>query len=305
MFKMKQENQSFSYPKPLVAWATVATLSLTYMFSIIDRSILTLLVDPMKEDLGISDTQVSMLTGFAFAAVYAITSLPMGRVSDLWSRKYVIFFGVTVWSLLTIACGFARNFTHIFVARMGVGFGEAALTPTVHAMMPDLFPPERLARGMSVFVTGGLIGSGLALLVGGAVVGLADQLGTITLPLLGAFKPWQMVLLIVGGMSLLVLIPLATLPEPERHRLPSDKVSDADKNRFSDVLRYLWQERDFYIPFIIGFSLIAMMLTGIGAWLPSYFIRVLGWSTAETGSLLGMMTMTGMVLGGIGLWPAF
>ncbi len=297
---MSGKNIESGYPKPLFAWGMIGALSLAYMFSIIDRSILALLIDPMKEDLQITDTQISILTGFAFAGIYAVTSLPMGRVSDLWSRKYVIMFGITVWSVLTVSCGFAKNFMQLFLARMGVGFGEAALTPTAHAMIPDLFPPHKLARGMSVFVTFGLLGGGLSLVVGGAVVGLADNLGTIEIGFFGVFQPWQTVLLIVGALSLLTIIPFILLPEPARHKMTGALDKTASQKKLSAVFHYIWEERGYYVPFIIGFSLISMMTTGLGAWVPSYFIRVLGWSATETGAALGIATMAGTVVGGLG-----
>ena len=137
----KRPHTGSGYPSPAIGWITVLVLSLTYMFSFMDRQILVLLVEPMKQDLQISDTQVSLLTGFAFAAVYAVMGIPMGRAADLRVRKHVIIFGVTIWSVLTIYCGLARNFIQLFFASMGVGFGEAALTPTAYSMVADLFPP--------------------------------------------------------------------------------------------------------------------------------------------------------------------
>ena len=287
------------YPSSSKAWMTVATLSIAYMFSIIDRSILYLLIDPIKEDLNISDTEVSILTGFAFAAVYAVMSIPMGRLSDVWSRKYVIMGGVFLWSILTMLSGYAKNFGQLFLARMGVGLGESALTPTAHALIADVFPPEKLARGMSVFVVGGLLGNGLALLAGAAVVGLVTKAGIVAIPFLGDFRPWQLVLLIVGFLSLTVLIPLAFLSEPPRHKYNSIESKCLGQRKFSDVLGYLWNERGYYIPFIIGFSLFAVAYIGTIAWLPSYFIRVHGWSAASAGSYLGLLSMAGMVTGGL------
>ena len=114
------------YPTAKVAWTTVVILSLTYMFSMMDRQILVLLIEPVKSDLQISDTEVSLLTGFAFAIVYTFMGIPMGRTADLWIRKYVIIFGVTIWSVLTMVSGFTKTFGQLFAARMGVGFGEAA-----------------------------------------------------------------------------------------------------------------------------------------------------------------------------------
>jgi MFS family permease len=144
-------NDDGGYPSAAVAWYTVAVLSVVYMFSFIDRQILVLLIEPIKHDLQISDTQVSLLTGAAFAVLYSIMGVPMGRAADRWTRRGVIAVGVAIWSVMTIGCGFARSFWQVFVARMGVGVGEAALTPTGHAIVADVFPPHRLARGMAAW----------------------------------------------------------------------------------------------------------------------------------------------------------
>ena len=122
-------DHSADYPTPKLAWTTVGILALTYLFSFMDRQILVLLIDPIKADLQITDTQVSLLTGFAFAIIYTTACVPLGRIADLWVRKYVIIAGVCVWSVLTMLCGLARSFPQLFLARMGVGFGEAAFNP--------------------------------------------------------------------------------------------------------------------------------------------------------------------------------
>jgi len=308
-------NHKAIYPSPIVAWTTVAILSLTYMFSFMDRQILVLLVEPIKADLQISDTQVSLLTGFAFAVIYTISGIPMGRLSDRWIRKYVIIFGVAIWSVMTIGCGFAKSFAQIFFARMGVGFGEAALTSTAYAMVPDLFPPRRMALGMSVFALGGTIGGGAALLFSGMIIGQISDLGTVSLPLIGALRPWQLVLIVVGGASLFMVIPLALIPEPKRQGsqkiLPEQSSGQtgnpASKNHlpFKAVLGYMWEQRSFYLPFILGMSLINLYTYGSGAWIPSFFIRIHGWEAADTGITLGLLGIPPAIIGGLfGGWLA-
>lgn len=286
-----------TYPAPALAWTTVAILSLTYMFSFMDRQILVLLVEPIKHDLQITDTQVSLLTGFAFALVYAVMGIPMGRAADLKVRKHVIIFGVTIWSVLTIYCGLARNFTQLFLARMGVGFGEAALTPTAYSMVADLFPPEKLGRAMSVFVLGGVAaGAALSLLLGGFIIGWVDTIGAITVPMVGELKAWQLVLIIVGALSLMMVIPLSLIKEPRRH---GDTTSAKTDMPFKAVLQYLWDKKRFYGSYIAGISLINLYGYGAGAWLPSYFIRVHEWDASSAGINLGLLYLVPAVLGGL------
>lgn len=301
---MPSENNNnqttMSYPSTRIAWTTVLILSATYMFSMLDRQILVLLIEPIKQDLNITDTQVSLLTGFAFALVYTFMGVPMGRVADLWVRKYVIIFGVTIWSLLTIASGFTKSFWQLFAARMGVGFGEAALTPTAYALIPDLFPPNKLARAMSVFVLGGTaIGGGMSLLLGGYVIGHVESFGAIPVPFIGELRPWQLVLVVVGLLSLLMVIPLALLKEPARHiKTSNGKVQDISQS-FSEVLVYMWQQRAFYLPFAVGAAIANLVAYGMGAWIPSYFIRVHGWDAASTGMTIGALYIVPALIGGL------
>ena len=298
-----KSNQKTTYPSPSTTWTTVGVLSVTYMFSMIDRQILVLLFDPIKADLQITDTQIGLLSGLAFALVYTTVGIPMGRAADLWVRKYVIIIGVSIWSLMTILSGFTRNFFQLFLARMGVGFGEAALTPTAYAMIGDLLPPNRLAKGMSLFVFGGMLGNVMALLVGGAVIGLVDSAGSLHLPYLGEFRSWQLVLVIVGAASMLMVIPLSLIPEPKRHGKQVN-ISGKDNERkkgedmqvlsFYEVLSYIWENKNFYFPFIIGMCFAALSSYGFAAWIPTYFIREHGWSAASTGITLGVITLVSL-----------
>jgi len=285
------------YPSPAVAWYTVAVLSVIYMFSFIDRQILVLLIEPVKHDLQISDTQVSLLTGAAFAVLYAIMGVPMGRAADRWTRKGVIAVGVAIWSVMTIGCGFARSFGQLFIARMGVGVGEAALTPTGHAIVADVFPPHRLARGMAVFVMGNAIGGGMALVIGGAVLALVHDQPELTLPLIGSIRSWQLVFLAVGVPSLLMLLPLATIREPRRRGVPPSPTSRSIP--FKDVIAFLWRERRAYSPMFVGGSFINLFGYGGLAWIPTFFIRVHGWEASTVGLLFGGVSC---VIGVIGIF---
>ena len=306
---MIRDTSEANYPSPTVAWTTVVILSLTYLFSFMDRQILILLVEPIKADLQISDTQVSLLTGFAFAIIYTVSGIPMGRLADRWVRKYVIIGGVTIWSALTMSCGFASSFTQLFIARMGVGFGEAALTPTAYAMVPDLFPPKRLALAMSVFALGSALGGGASLILSGLIIGEISELSHITVPLLGTLRPWQLVLIVVGGISFLMILPLALIPEPKRQGsqlLPAKKrfdqpgsLSSNKQLPFKQVLGFLWEQRAFYLPFIIGSSLLNLYAYGSAAWGASYFIRLHHWEASTVGITLGLATLPPAIIGGL------
>ena len=164
---MANNNNNSAYPSSLRAWSTVAILMLAYVLSFIDRQILNLLVGPIRRDLVISDTQMSLLMGLSFALFYTVCGIPLGRLADTKSRRGLIAIGVLFWSAMTAACGMARLYWQFLLCRIGVGVGEAALSPAAYSLIADSFPAERRATAISVYSMGVYLGSGLAFLLGG------------------------------------------------------------------------------------------------------------------------------------------
>ena len=162
------EAEAGLYPPPLLAWVTVAVLFVAYIFSFIDRMIIGLLVEPMKADLNLSDTQISLLQGLAFAIFYTLVGLPPGRLIDRAARLRVAAVGVALWSIMTMACGLAGQYWQLFVARMGVGVGEATLSPAAYSIISDSFPQRRMGLAMGVYGLGSAVGAGLAFIIGAA-----------------------------------------------------------------------------------------------------------------------------------------
>lgn len=197
-------------------WYVVAVLTFAFTVAFIDRQILSLLVQPIRRDLGISDTQISLLAGFAFAVFYSFLGVPIARLADRRSRRAIISVGVFLWSLMTAACGLAKSFVGLFVARVGVGVGEATLSPAAYSMIADYFPPQKLARAIAVYAMGLYLGAGLAMIAGSAVVRLVSDAGPVTLPLVGTLFPWQLTFFAVALPGILVLAGMATVREPER-----------------------------------------------------------------------------------------
>ena len=200
------------------AWYTVAVLTVCYTLSFIDRQILSLLVGPIKAEFAVSDTQVGLLGGLAFSLFYTIVSLPAGRLVDRLNRRNIIAAGVFFWSLMTAACSVAMGYPGLFLARMGVGVGEATLAPAAVSMISDTFPNEKLGAAMSLYGVGIYLGSGLALLVGGLVVQLVTQTATLTLPFFGEVASWRATFLVTGIPGLLVALWVLTLREPTRRK---------------------------------------------------------------------------------------
>ena len=199
------------------AWYAVGVLMLLYVCSFADRQILSLLVAPIKRDFGMSNTQIGLLQGLAFAILYTTLGLPLGWLADRMSRRRIIAFGVFFWSLAATACGMAANATQLFLARVGVGVGEATLSPSAYSLITDYFKPEKLGRAFGIYNMGITIGSGVALIAGGLVVSWVSTAGeSFTLPIVGTVRAWQMVFIVTGAPGLLLCLLMFTVPEPPR-----------------------------------------------------------------------------------------
>ncbi|HWL47795.1 MAG TPA: MFS transporter [Sphingomonadaceae bacterium] len=288
--------EEIPFPRPAFAWATVAVLFLAYILSFIDRMILGLLVEPIKADLGLSDTEISLLQGLAFALFYTIGGLPLGLLLDRSSRTRIAAAGVTVWSAATALCATATGFWHLFVARMVIGVGEATLSPAAYSIIADSFPPRRLGLAMGVYGLGSSVGGGLAFILGGAVVAFIAAAGAPTVPLLGELRPWQAAFLVLGIPGLIVAVMLALLPEPARRELPQANASASA----ADALAHIRKHRAVLLPVFAGAALVTLGLTGAVSWLPAMLMRVHGLDIAPTGYLAGSAIIVGGLVGLVG-----
>ncbi len=290
------------WPNPRIAWYTVTILMLAYIASYIDRQILTQLVDPIRADLGISDFEFSLLHGLAFAVFYTLMGIPIARLADTGSRRVIVATGVTFWSIMSGLCGLASNFWQLFLARVGVGVGEAALSPAAYSMISDLFPKERRGTALGLYSMGVFLGIGIAFILGAFVIGRLDQMGPVTLPVLGTLQPWQMVFVLVGFPSIIIGALMLTTPEPKRR----DSLVAAQAARgatLSELFTFLGQNRATIATHFVGFSTITLVFNGIITWAPAYFSRVHGVPVAESGTPLGLIVVVfgtaGIFLGGV------
>ena len=257
-----------------------------------------LLVGPIRESFQISDTQYSLLAGLAFSLFYAIMGLPLARIADRSSRRNLIVVGIAVWSFMTAACGLAKGYWSLFVARVGVGIGEATLGPAAYSMIADYFPKSILGRALSVYMIGVTLGSGFAYMLGGAVVGYVEDMGTIMVPVVGEVEGWQLTFFVVGIPGLLVsLLMLTTVREPARTGIVTPEAVPV-----SEVADYLWQRRQAYGGHILGISIFIMVVYALNLWGPTYFIRTFGYTRPEAGWVFGLVMIgagtVGLLLAG-------
>ncbi len=286
-------------PSLTYAWYVVGVLSFANMVSYVDRQILSLLVVPIKQDLGLSDTEVSLLAGFAFALFYATMGLVIGRLADSSNRRIIIAVGVFFWSLATAACGLAKDFSQLFLARMGVGVGESTLSPSASSMISDYFPAERLGRAFSFYTGAQYVGAGLALVVGGAAIELVMTLGDLNLPIVGHLYSWQLTFIFVALPGFLVLALMATVREPARKGAVTDSGAAAPAVPWKDVLTFMGRNRRTFTAHFVAYSVSSVVGFGTVAWIPTYFIRVHGWQAQDIGYVYGLMVG---VLGALGVF---
>jgi predicted MFS family arabinose efflux permease len=247
-------------------------LTIVYSFNFIDRQLLAILQEPIKLELSLSDSQLGLLTGFAFALFYVIAGIPIARWADRSNRRNIISLSLGLWSLMTAVSGLTHNFIQLLAARVGVGVGEAGGSPPSHSIVSDIFPPEKRASAMSFYSTGVNIGILFGFLLGGW---------------LNEFFGWRVAFIVVGAPGvLLALLVRFTLREPIRG-LTENKQSSDEQVPFSQVLHLLWSRLSFRHMVFAG-SLNAFVIYATVNWLASFFIRSHGMTTGELGTWLAM-----------------
>ena len=276
---------------------------LAYTLSWMDRNLPAILIEPMKADLGATDTQLALLTGFAFALCHATLTVPLSWLVDRWDRARLVTLGVLVWSAMTFACGFAPSFEILFLTRMGVGLGEAVLLPAAYSLLADLFPREQRPKALMLFVLGSPIGSALALSGGGLLHGWFD---TAAPSWIGGLSAWRATFAVVGLLGVGVAALMLLLPEPRRRGagvvVQVATPANADNRAFFDYLR---SAAFFLVPVIGGVTLFNLFVNGFFAWLPPLFVRSFGWSLPTIGSTLGSAVLiTGLIGAPLGAFLA-
>lgn len=293
-FRAADSCQANPYQEKKAAYYALGLLTVVYVFNFIDRQLLAILQESIKADLGLSDSQLGLMTGFAFAAFYVTLGIPIARLADLYNRRNIISIALFFWSFLTILNGMAQNFIQLLLARIGVGVGEAGASPPSHSIISDIFPPENRAGAIAIYSTGINIGVMLGFFFGGWI---------------NEFFGWRMAFLVCGVPGiLLAFIVRKTLAEPLRGATSklskgsnsSESESAVDQPApFTEVIKLLWNRRSF------RFMALASGLNGFAAysaanWSASFMIRSHGMSSGEVGTWLAMIFGLGGAIGVLG-----
>ncbi|MGV3591735.1 MAG: MFS transporter, partial [Gammaproteobacteria bacterium] len=249
-------------------------LSCLYVLAAVDRQILAVMVDPIRTRFALSDTQLGVLSGSAFALVYAFAAFPAARFADRHRRTTLVAFGLALWSLCTGLFAFARSWWQLFLCRMGVGLGEACLSPMAVSLLADYFPARNLGKAMSVYILAVPVGNGLTGVLGGAMLGGALAAPATDGPWFAALQPWQSLLLLLSasGFALLLLF-MFFVPEPARSREARGTTSLPPDHSLDAFFRHLVGHVSVYATLAAVMLTSALMYFGVGYWIPSHFTR--------------------------------
>lgn len=285
--KTPENTTGESYDRPSYRKYVLFMLMLVYMLNFVDRQLIVILQESIKADLGFSDTQLGIMSGFGFALFYVLFSIPIARLADHGNRRNIIAASLALWSLMTAVCGFTNSFIQMMLARMGVAIGEAGGSPPALSMISDIFPEKRRATAISIFTSGIYFGLILGFVFGG---------------LLGQIYGWRVAFIVIGFPGvLLAIILLLTVKEPLRKENGSSgpALGMAEKQGFIQVLKALWKRKTFrYIALAGGATNFASY--SIINWMPSYLLREFDLTMAEVGIWMGLATGLGGIIGTIG-----
>lgn len=275
-------------------WWLTAVLTVVATVAVVDRTILSLLFDPIRNDLGLSDTQMSLVFGSAFALANVFFTLPAGYLADRISRRGLITFGASIWSVMTSLCGLAGGFGQLLAARAGVGSAEAVIHPCSYSLLRSTLPPERRGRGFAIYSMSIMGGSALGFLIGGVMISMLASHGISTLPWLGEVKPWRLVMVLLGLIGLPVALLTLTVKEPSR-----ELNAEGAPASIAVALKHFFANWTLYLPLIAFSASLAMQSNAYGAFIASVPLRRWQIPVEQVGARLGLIML---VLAPFGNW---
>lgn len=282
----EHQDAETSWPPASRGWLLVALLALASIMSQFDRTVINLMVEPIKAEFGINDTAFGALQSIAFGMFYVFACIPLGRAADNWSRKYLLAICLLFWTVFAMTSGLARSYVQLFLMRIGVAVGEASLTPTGLSMLSDHFPPEKLGRPISGFLMSAPIGQGLAFIGGGSLLTALQGSSMLESGLLAGLQPWQAAFIIVGAPGLLLVLLFLACKEPVRRGLDGAQSLPA-----RDVIALVRQRKSALIPMFVGFAMVMLVAYSLTIWTPTLLQRTYGWNTAQIGLSFGLLVM--------------
>tara|TARA_Y100001968_G_scaffold71733_1_gene62974 strand:+ start:1015 stop:2322 length:1308 start_codon:yes stop_codon:yes gene_type:complete len=285
-----------NYPEKKHSYSAVAVLTLAQVFAFIDRQIPSMLVEPIKQDFNLTDSQIALLGGAAFSIFYAIMALPIGYAVDRYQRTKVLGIGVFLWSLMTALAALANSFGKLFGARIGVAVGEAVMAPTSVSLVSDSFPENKQGIPMGIITSGVYIGIGITLLGGGFLIDYLTSIGGINIPLIGYLKPWQATFMIVGLPGLVLAVAAFYLKEPKRLEEQAYINKSVDRQ---NIFLHLKEHKKTLVPMFGGLIFMALIFYSFSFWAPTMMIRAYNISLSEAGFILGLITIISSIAGTI------
>lgn len=283
-----------SYPAPRYAWYVACVLCLAYAASFVDRQVLGLLIVPIQDELHLSDSSISLLYGLGFSLSYTLMGLPLGRLADRVNRTALIGISAAFWSTMTAACGMAQSAFHLLLARLGVGVGEAGLSPGAFSLISDYFPPHKRPLATSLYVMGTTLGSAAALIGGGAILAAAASRAPLLTNIFGDMSPWRITFILVCVPGVLVALLMLTVREVPR----KEKLTDRPHIPMRELVAFIRARWQLYGGHNLGMAMASLLTNGFAAWIPTYFMRTFGWTPTEVGYRYGVVIL---LCGGIGV----
>lgn len=277
------------------AWLSLGILVALVIISYVDRMTIVLMVDPIRQDVGITDLQISYLQGLAFALCFGLAGPPLAWVADRYSRRLVIFGGVVVWSLATMASGLTLDYSSLLAARFLVGVGEAALMPAAFSLLADLFPRRQLALSFGILSAGAAVGGAIAIGGGGLLIEAANRAGDVNLPLVGEVRPWQLVFLLCGLPGIPAALLVFLIPGIRPTSLDQQAAGGNDS-----VFRWLRRHAVFVVSFSLAISVLCALAYGVTNWTPTFFVRSYGMDIVELAKRLALIQLCFGLIGYVG-----
>lgn len=286
-----------AWPSPARGWLVVVLLALASVVSQFDRTVINLMVEPIKAEFALNDTSFGALQSIAFGIFYVIACIPLGRAADNTNRKRLIAVCLFAWSLFAMASGLAKTYGHLFLTRIGVAVGEASLTPAGLSMLSDHFPPERLGRPVSGFLMSAPVGQGLAFIGGGSLLTALQGSRLLESGLMAGLEPWQAAFILIGAPGLLLVPLFLLIREPARRGAQSVQLSAKDT---ALLIGRMWRA---LLPMFVGFAMVLLVAYSVAIWTPALLQRTYGWNAEQIGWGFGLVLivfgMSGVMLAGI------